>query len=71
MFDILRNPKNAVKNMALNNKGSVSMSQLREMRYKVLMSNTPLGVGRNLELIEMLRMYLDMALSDNKESESR
>ena len=41
--------------------GSESESQDREMLYNVGMSNMPLGVGLNLELIAMLRKYLAIA----------
>ena len=45
IFDILRNAKNEVRKIALNNKGSERMSQDIDMSYRVLKSKTPLGVG--------------------------
>ena len=38
--------------------GSESMSHERDIRYRVRMSNKPLGEGENCELIDILRMNL-------------
>ena len=58
MFDILRNPKKAVRNMALYRMGSARMSQEIEMLYRVRMLKMPLATGVKFEFIVMLRMYL-------------
>ena len=43
--------------MALKRMGSERLSQDMEIKYMVLISKRPLGVGANLELIEMLLKY--------------
>ena len=47
MLDILKNAKKAVKNMALNKRGSSRISQARDIATIVDKSKTPLEVGAN------------------------
>ena len=65
MFDILKKPKYAVKNIsiALNNMGSCKMSHETDNKYKVLTSNIPQGVRENFELMDMLLSSLVIQLS--------
>ena len=64
MFDTLRQPKKANKKMALNKGGSYRISQVCEMRDKVVISKMPLTVGVNLELIDTLLRYSSMSLCE-------
>ena len=61
MLDMRKNPQNAVRKMVLYKIGSVKLSHASEILYNVWTSKTPLGVGENLELIEMLCRNLAMA----------
>ena len=50
----MANVKKARRKIALNKTGSFRMLQVLEMSASVEKSKIPLGVGANLELIEML-----------------
>ena len=57
MLDIRRKAKNANRKAARNKGGSCKISQVLEIAESVERSNIPLGVGANLELIEILLRY--------------
>ena len=59
MLDMRRKAKNAVRKIALYNKGSCNLSQALEILTIVSRSKVPRGMGLKVEFIEILLRYAE------------